>query len=84
MQLGENGVITNTVFDGIENSLKHGPTFVVGRMVSDTSELSNIVIKNSKITSPENSNVMFYSFLSTALSGTVSNISIKIVLQIQI
>ena len=77
MQLGENGVITNTVFDGIENSLKHGPTFVVGRMVSDTSELSNIVIKNSKITSPENSNVMFYSFLSTALSGTVSNISIK-------
>lgn len=77
LHLGENGIITNTTFDGIENTNKHGPTAVVGKVTSNTAELSNITIKNCKIHPLEAANTMPEALLSFRLMGKVSDITIQ-------
>lgn len=48
-QLGEGGNISNITFEGIKNTTKHGPTVVVGKMVSKDAKLSHILIKKCEV-----------------------------------
>ena len=56
MMLGGEGVITDTVFDGISNSTKHAAGIPVGGVVSSGAELSRITITNCEMIPTETSN----------------------------
>ena len=73
-RLGNGGIITNTVFDKIENTTQHAPSVVVGTITGDNAELSNITIKDCVIAGGSH---MPATFLGHELKGSVSNVIIQ-------
>lgn len=76
MMLGDGGVITNTIFEGIQNTVRHGASIVVGAVASDTAELSNITIQNCEVKPLLYSAMAPPTLLSQKLMGKVNNITI--------
>ncbi|MDE6952503.1 MAG: Ig-like domain-containing protein [Erysipelotrichales bacterium] len=73
-RLGNDGMITNIVFDGIKNTTKHAPSIVVGTITGDNAELSNIVIKNCVVAGGSH---MPATFLGHELKGSAINVIIE-------
>ena len=73
--LGENGTITNLTIEGATNTTKAASAIVVGEMVSSTSELSNITLRDCEIIPTETSSGRFApNLLAYLLMGSVSDI----------